>query len=149
MSDPGPRLARWRLIERLVELAAPAEKQVAFISRSGSDNMGQRIWDLAADFWEWTSGLPAMVEDGVVPPDLAQTILRVVDDVRAIRDADDLAWTQRQSNWFHSPDGLASEPLWGEVRLLAQEALAGFSDLGIPIPSLDDPDFDAPRQDAP
>ncbi len=132
-----------------MELAAPAEKQIAYITRSGSDNMGQRVWDLGADFWEWTSGLPTMVEDGVVPANLAMDVRRVVDGVRAIRDADDVAWTERQSNWFHTPDALASDPLWEEVRVLAQKALDGFSHLGIPIPSLDDPDFDTPRQDAP
>jgi hypothetical protein len=141
---------RWRLVERLVELAAPATEQVTYITRTGSDNLGQRVWDLAGDFWEWTNTmLPSMVKAGAVPPVLAEQIGKVVDAVQAIRDADDLAWSERQSNWFHTPDALGSDPLWAEVRHLAQESLEGFGDIGIPIPTLDDPDFDITRRYAP
>jgi len=47
MDDPGPRLSRWCLIERHVELATPADEQMAYIS--GAEYMGQAIWDLAAN----------------------------------------------------------------------------------------------------
>ena len=45
MDDRGPRLMRWRLIERLAELAAPAGEQLAFINRSGTEYVGQKVWD--------------------------------------------------------------------------------------------------------
>ncbi len=147
MDDPGPRLLRWRLIERLVELAAPAEEQLSYLS--GAQYMGQAIWDLAADFWEWTTFLPAMVESGVVPPDVAGKVEHVVDGARAIRDADDVAWSEQKSNWLHTPEALRSDPLWAEVRHRAQEALEGLRELGLPIPALSDPDFNIPREDAP
>jgi hypothetical protein len=68
---------------------------------------------------------------------------------RVIRDAFDLAWGEQQSIWLHTTEALRSDPLWAEVRHRAQEALEGFRDLGLPIPSLTDPDFNAPREDAP
>jgi hypothetical protein len=148
MDDPGPRLWRWRLIERLVQLAAPADAQLSYLA--GAQFMGQAIWDLATYFWEWTDpGLPAMVDAGVVPPNVAGDVEQVVAVVRAIRDADDVAWGEQGSNWFRTAEGLASDPLWAEVRLLAQTALDGFAQLGLPIPTLNDPDFNTPREDAP
>jgi hypothetical protein len=51
--------------------------------------------------------------------------------------------------WLHTPEALRSDPLWAEVRHRAHEALEGFRDLGLPIPALTDPDFNAPREDAP
>ena len=147
MDDPGPRLLRWRLIERLVELAAPPHEQLAYIS--GAEYMGQAIWDLAADFWEWTEFLPAMVDAGILPLDLAEDVEDVVAGVRAIRDADDEAWTEQGSNWLHSSEALASDPMWQRVRRSAQKALDEFAELGLPIPSLSDQDFNTPREDAP
>jgi hypothetical protein len=87
MDDPGPRLLRWRLIERLVELAAPADEQLAYIIRPGSPLVGQAIWDMAAGFWDWTEFLPAMVEAAVGSPDLAEEVENVVTGVRALRNA--------------------------------------------------------------
>jgi hypothetical protein len=139
---------RWRLIERLVELAAPADEQLAYLS--GAEYMGQAIWDLAANFWEWADlGSAFMVDAGVVPPDLAEAVNDVVACVRAVRDADDAAWTEQGSNWLHTPEALASDPLWAATRSSAKRALNGFEALGLPIPSLHDPDFNRPRQDAP
>ncbi len=136
------------MIERLVELAAPADAQLSYLS--GAEYMGQAIWDLAANFWEWADpGLSEMVDAGVVPPNVASDVERVVEGVRAIRDADDVAWGEQGSSWFHTPEALASDPLWAEVRLLAHKALDGFAQLGLPIPTLDDPDFNTPREDAP
>jgi hypothetical protein len=147
MGDPGPRLLRWRLIERLAELAAPADDQLAYIS--GAEYMGTAIWELAAGFWEWTEFLPSMVNAGVVPVHLAEDVENVVAGVRAIRDADDVRWTEQGSNWLHTPEALARDPMWQKVRRSAQKALDGFGDLGLPIPSLSDQDFNTPREDAP
>ena len=133
------------LIERLVELAAPVDVQLSFLS--GAQYMGQAIWDLAADFWEWAD--PPLVDAGVLPPNVARDVERVVEGVRAIRDADDVAWGEQGSQWFHTGEALASDPLWAEVRRLAQKALDGFAQLGLPIPTLNDPDFNKPREDAP
>jgi hypothetical protein len=149
MSDPGPRLLRWRLIERLVELAAPAEDQIRFVVNPDPRIIGQSVWDIAGEFWEWTTFLPAMVEGGVVSPDLARKVDHVVDGARAIRDADNVAWSKEASNWFHTTEALRSDPLWAEVRHRAGEAIEGFRDLGLPIPTLSDPDFNRPREDAP
>lgn len=147
LDEPGPRLLRWRLIERLVELAAPADEQLAYIS--GAQHMGQAIWDLAANLWEWTEFLPAMVRADVVPENLAEEVQEVVSNIRAIRDAADAEWSEQGSNWLHTPEALASDPLWGHVRHSAQQALDGFRGLGLPIPNLDDSDFNTQRNDAP
>ena len=131
-----------------MELAAPADVQLSYLS--GAQYMGQAIWDLAVNFWEWADpALPIMVDAGVVPPNVARDVEQVVAGVRAIRDADDVAWGEQESNWFHTPEALASDPLWAEVRLLAQNALDGFAELGLPIPTLNDPEFNTPREDAP
>ena len=150
MDDPGPRLLRWRLIERLVELAAPADEQIRFVVIPDPRIVGQSVWDIAGEFWEWTASfLSGMVEAGVVPPDLATKVEHVVDGARAIRDAFDIAWDEQQSIWLHTPEALRSDPLWAEVRHRAREALEGFRDLGLPIPALTDLDFNAPRENAP
>ncbi len=139
---------RWRLVERLAELAAPADEQLGYIA--GAEYIGQAIWDLAANFWEWTDPfLQFMVDTGVVPSDLAEDVEEVVTGVRAIRDADDVAWTEQGSNWLHTPEALASDPMWETVRRSAQKALDGFAEIGLPIPSLSDEDFNVPRKDAP
>ena len=146
----GLRLTRWRLIERLVELAAPAEEQIRYVVNSDPPTIGQSVWDIAGEFWEWTvSFLPPMVQAGVVPPGLATMVERVVEGARAIRDAFDLDWDERQSIWLHTPEAVRPDPLWAEIRHRAQDALEGFPELGLPIPSLTDPDFNAPREDAP
>lgn len=147
MDDPGSRLLRWRLIERLVELAAPPDEQLAYIS--GSEYMDTAIWELAAGFWEWTEFLPAMVQAGVVPPDLAEDVEAVVAGVRAICDANEAAWTEKGSNWLHSSEALTSDPSWQRIRNSAQKALDGFGALGLPTPSLSDQDFNTAREDAP
>jgi len=90
-----------------------------------------------------------MVNAGVVPLDLAEDVEDVVAGVRAIRDADDVAWTEQGSNWLHTPEALATDPMWQQVRRSAQKALDGFAEHGFPIPSLSDPDFNTPREDAP
>jgi hypothetical protein len=92
---------------------------------------------------------PAMVESGVVPPEVVRKVEHVVDGARAIRDADDVAWSEQESNWFHTAEALRSDPLWAEVRHRAQEALEGLRELGLPIPALTDPEFNTPREDAP
>jgi hypothetical protein len=139
---------RWRLIERLAELAAPADEQLRYLA--GAEYMGQAIWDLAANFWEWTDpGLRFMVDCGVVPSDLAEDVEDLVACVRAIRDAFDAEWAEHGSIWLHTPEALASDPMWQKVRHSAQKALDGFAELGLPIPSPSDPDFDMPREDAP
>jgi hypothetical protein len=87
-----------------------------------------------------------MVEAGELPPGLAKKVAHAVEGARAIRDAFDLAWDEQQSIWLHTPEALRSDPLWAEVRRRARDALEGFRDLGLPIPALTDPDFNAPRE---
>jgi hypothetical protein len=107
------------------------------------------VWGIAGELWEWTAFVPGMVEAGLVPPDLAQKVVHVVDGARTIRDADDVARTEQGSNWLPSPESLRSDPLWAEVRRRAQQAPEGFWNLGLPIPALTDTDFNSPREDAP
>lgn len=148
--DPGPRLARWRLIERLVELSALPEDQIAYIARSGSDRMGQRVWELAAGFWEWTDGvLDHLVATGAVLNEVARQVWAVVDAARIIRVDAGREWEESQSIWLHTSAALASDRRWAEVRRLATEALAGFESMGLPIPNLMDRDFNVAREDAP
>jgi hypothetical protein len=60
MSDlGGPRLALWRLIERLVELAAEPEEQLRYLSgRAPFLSMWQKIYDLAIDLWSGATASP-------------------------------------------------------------------------------------------
>jgi hypothetical protein len=145
----GPRLARWRLIERLVELASPAEAQLTYLSTDGTEFMAQKVWELPVEFWEWCSFLPEMVRQGVVTPDLASTVSTVVETIRSMdRDAE-REWSDHRINWLHTPEALATDPRWDELRHLALEALDGFEALGLPIPNLSDEDFNTPREDTP
>lgn len=150
VNDPGPRLARWRLIERLVELSASSDDQIAYITRTGTDYIGQRVWDLAGEFWEWTDTvLDHLAEAGAVPDELARKLWAVIDAVRIIRDDSDREWEESHSIWLHTPEALATDRRWKAVRRLANVALAGFRDRGLPIPNLTDTDFNIAREDAP
>jgi hypothetical protein len=145
----GPRLMRWRLIERLVELASPADVQLAYLGSRGTERMSQKVWDLAVDFWEWSYFLPELVRQGVVPLDVESMVTAVVSRVQSMDHEAAQEWEQNRSNWLHSPEALASDPRWSEVRNLAGQALEGFKALGLPTPSLTDGDFNVPREDAP
>lgn len=108
---------RWRLIEHLVGLAAPGEDQIAYVVNPDPRMIGQSVWAIAGEFWEWAAFLPGMVEAGVVPPDLARKVEHVVDGARVIRDAGYVAWTEHGSTWFYTTEVLRSDRLWAEVRL--------------------------------
>jgi hypothetical protein len=150
MSDlGGPRLARWRLIERLVELAAEPEEQLSYLSGQAPFlSMWQKIHDLAIDFWEWSDGLPAMVRAGVVPAKAEEAVLVAVDHVRVL---DEAARQELEiaADVVYTPEALRRDSRWDDLRNSAKAALEAFRLLGLPIPSLSDPDFNQPREDAP
>jgi hypothetical protein len=76
-------------------------------------------------------------------------VAAVVDRIRSMDHDAVVEWEEHRSNWMHSPEALAADPRWAEVRHLAGQALQAFGSLGLPIPNLTADDFNVPREDAP
>jgi hypothetical protein len=141
MSDPGTRLMRYRLVETLVEVASPAEDQVALLDRGGFP-----VAELARSFSDWFDRVGTLQDRGALSPEVV-TALDSVD--AAFRVIDEASSGDPGSPYLWTNESLRGDPEWEEVRRAARTALRAFSDLGIPIPKLTDPDFNIGRDDAP
>ncbi|GII55995.1 hypothetical protein Pth03_43840 [Planotetraspora thailandica] len=115
-----------RLAETLVMLAASADEQVAWVDR--------HQWcvdELALDF-DWANGwVPLAVNErspGLFSPVLHDLLQRIDDRLS------EMSGQANADKW--TPDGLAADPGWAEVRHLSSQALTEIATLClIVIPS--------------
>ncbi|MFG1879638.1 hypothetical protein ACGFIV_32875 [Sphaerisporangium sp. NPDC049003] len=115
-----------RLAETLVMLAASADEQVAWVDRHQ-----WHVDELALDF-DWANGwVPWSVDErspGLLSPVL-HDLLQRIDDRLA-----EMSGQANADKW--TPEGLATDPEWAEVRHLSSQALTEIATLGlIAIPS--------------
>ncbi|GAB1822881.1 hypothetical protein [Herbidospora sp. RD11066] len=110
-----------RLAETLVMLAASADEQVAWLDRHGWSED-----ELALDF-DWANGWVPHSVDELSPA--FHELLRRIDDRLA-----EMSGQPNADKW--TPEGLATDPGWAEVRDLSGRALTEIAALGmIAIPS--------------
>ncbi|MER6946466.1 hypothetical protein ABT294_20770 [Nonomuraea sp. NPDC000554] len=118
-----------RLAETLVMLAATADEQVAWCRR--------HRWsedELALDF-DWAKGWAVWSVDeqapGLLSPSLHELLQRIDDRL------DGMSGEVNADKW--TPEGLAADPGWAEVRCLAGQALAEVTKPGlVHIPAPED-----------
>jgi hypothetical protein len=115
-----------RLAETLVMLGASPDEQVAWLDRHGWDED-----ELALDF-DWANGwVPWSVDErspGLLSPVLHDLLRRIDDRLR------EMGGPANADKW--TPEGLATDPGWAEVRNLASQALTEIATLGlVAIPS--------------
>ena len=128
---------RYRVVEQLVELASPADEQIPVY----------RPHDMYVELWKGYMndayfGLSYLKERAALSPDIVRTTDAVAAALFALRDDN--------TPEAFSEEGIRHDPRWERIRELAQKALDAFNnDLGIPIPSMSDPDYNVPRDDAP
>jgi hypothetical protein len=125
-SDEHLRLLRYRVVEVLVELAAAPEQQIAYFDRT-DNNVDELV-----EHFSWTQEFtPNVRAAGLLPESTVEpldAIDRLLAEMSARKDA---------SLW--SNNALATLEEWHRIRAFARTALQQLSDLGIPIPSIEDP----------
>ncbi len=144
MSDPSTRLLRYRLIERLVEVASPAEDQIELLGDDG--------WyeELALGYVDWsTLAFDELERQGALSPEARRGAEAVTQALLSLLEESGLELQASGNAVAFTEDGLRHDQRWAAIRATANEALTAFKDMGIPIPRLRDEDFDIPRQDAP
>ncbi|GAA1633394.1 hypothetical protein GCM10009733_032950 [Nonomuraea maheshkhaliensis] len=110
-----------RLAETLVMLSAPADEQIAWLDR--------HQWhtdELALDF-DWAYGwVPRSVDKrapGLLPPVL-HNLLQCIDERLTV-----MSGQANADKW--TPEGLATDPGWAEIRHLSSRALTKIAELGL------------------
>jgi hypothetical protein len=133
---------RYRLVEDLVELASPAEEQVALL-----DQTGFPVQELALAFWNWLDSFSGTLEErGALSPEVSASMKAVVAAIEVI---DRASAGGPGTPYLWTVEALRQAGEWESVRQRARSALEAFAVLGIPTPKLSDPDFNKPRSDAP
>ena len=142
MLDLNTRKLRYQVVEQLVELASPADEQV--------EHFGVYIAELLHGWMNWSDEmLPVLEKRGALSPDIVRTTRDVSAALWALDRDFTIEYEQTRKIQALSEAGLRDDPRWETVRQLARRALAAFRDVGIPTPSLSDPDFNTRRPDAP
>jgi hypothetical protein len=113
---------RYRLLETIVPLAAPADQLVDYVHADGSD-----IDEAISDFVDWTyQSTPGLINAGALPDDLAPAL-------RLLRDQ---ALAAAQSAPEEECATAVFRPEWSTLRTTANAVLNPFRALGVPIPSM-------------
>jgi hypothetical protein len=144
MSDPSTRLLRYRLIERLAEVASPAEDQIELLGDDG--------WyeELALGYVDWSVlAFGELERQGAMSPEARRGAEEVTQALLALLEESGLEIQSTGNAVAFTEGGVRHDPRWAAIRASANEALVAFSDMGIPTPRLRDADFNIPRQDAP
>ena len=144
MSVPGTRLLRYRLIERLVEVASPAEDQIELLGEEG--------WyeELALDYVDWSVlAFDELVRQGALSPEAERSVETVTQALLSLLEESGLELQRSGNAVAFTEDGVKFDPRWAAIRVAANQALAAFNDMGIPTPSLRDASFNIQREDAP
>jgi hypothetical protein len=110
-------------VESLVPLAAPPEAQVAYAHANG-----EPVNELMHDYWDWTYGfVPRLEAKQLIPAAVAHLLHRIVARLSG----------PKLSEWASlSCEGAVTDPAWGDVRIMAQQALDALRARGIRIPPL-------------
>jgi hypothetical protein len=125
-SNEDLRLLRYRLVEVLVELAASPEEQIAYFDRTDNN-----VDELVEDFY-WTREFTTSVRAAMLLPESTVGPLDAIDRLFS-----EMSARKDVSLW--SDDALAHLDEWRRIRAFAGTALQQLYDLGIPIPSIEDP----------
>jgi hypothetical protein len=133
---------RWRLIERLVEAASPADVQMRMV---GDGQFGHE--EFAQRFWDWWEFVPTLDTCGALSAETLLAVSKVNDTFLALGRLGDRPSDLASSPW--TGEALTHSLEWEAVRQAAREALAAFERMGLPAPSVTDADFNKPRFDAP
>lgn len=144
--DVESRLLRYRVVEELVELASPADEQLAHLAKTGYPKI-----ELIAGYLNWSYDrlIPLLDQRGALTADATLSANAVGE---ALLEFDkEMATEHRQNGMVKalSDDGLRTDPRWERIRGLARLALERFAEMGIPVPRLTDPDYNVARDDAP
>ena len=136
------RLMRYRLVEEAALLAATADQQIGLLQRKN----GYPIMELALGFWDWSERVPQLREAGAISDAAVDAVDRVS---AALLEVDRASAGPPGTPYLWTEEALRTDNRWTVVRAEASLALAAFADLGVPPPSVDDPAFWGPRDDAP
>ena len=145
MLDANTRLMRYRVVEELVELASPADEQMAQLR-------GFEGWyeELAISYLNWSATmLPELERRGALSVEVVRSTNAVAAALTQLCVECGEEHESTGAIWAFTGEGLRQDPRWQAIRDLAALALVAFRDLGIPTPKLGDQDFNAPREDAP
>jgi hypothetical protein len=142
MANTATRLSRWRLIETLVETASPAGTQVRLMEDGHFPYV-----ELARQFWDWWDRVPMLDRAGALSPEALEALQEVNDTFMEIDRV--TAQATDDTDYLWTAEAIRTRPEWEAVRGAATTALRAFEAMGLPIPSLADPDFNKPRTDAP
>jgi len=144
--DAETRLLRYRVVEGLVLLAAPAVEQIEYMDTHGWKH---RI-ELLIGFMNWEHELlPRLDRDGALSPEALNRTEAVNEALVALGDEFAHQYPVPEPILALRDDGIRTDPRWEMIRSLARQALDAFGDLGVPIPRLLDEDYNIRRQDAP
>jgi hypothetical protein len=141
-SDLAYLAVSWRLIERLVETASPADIQIQMVAEGHF-----RCEEMAQRFWDWWEFVPTLDTCGALS---AETLLAVnlVNDTFLALDRLSTPAPDR-SGYPWTEDAMRHSPEWEAARQAARDALDAFGRMGLAAPAVTYADFNQPRSDAP
>lgn len=122
IEESSPRLLRYRLVESIVPLAAPAEQLVAYAHADDFD-----IDEPVKTFVDWTYDfIPRLAEQGMLPGNLAERLQLLFDQAIAAV----------QSAPYEACETAVLRPEWAVLRDTARSILERFRAAGVPIPDI-------------
>ena len=113
---------------------------------------GEDAWyeELALGYLDWsTLALDELDRKGALSAEARQDVELVTQALLALMDESGIEIQSSGNAVAFTAEGVRHDPRWSAIRTLANGALAAFNEMGIPIPTPSDKDFNTPREDAP